>query len=306
VIDAEELTKRFGTRTAVEDLSLHVGESSIYGFLGPNGAGKSTTLRVITGVLAPDKGTVRIGGRHVDAGRRDLEVRRMFGVVSETQQLPSDVTVGQYLRFFVDLYRVAKSRIGHVLGEVGLEDRISDIPAQLSRGQQQKLGIARALLHDPPVLILDEPVSGLDPQALHDMRELLLREKQRNRAILMSSHLLSEVERAADTIGIIQNGRMVHEGPLLDRAPTSRIRMELSDPDQIDVRILESLPFVREALVAADGTYSLHLEGGADHRADLTTAVVERGGVIIGMEAVRPDLEAIYLALTGEHPSTTG
>jgi ABC-2 type transport system ATP-binding protein len=214
MIEARGLTKRFGTRMAVENLDLTVKPGEIYGFLGPNGAGKTTTIRMLLGILLPDAGTVRICGRPVR--RDDRAARRLVGAVAEVQHLYADMTCAEYLRFFAALYRIdrPKRRIAEVLEIVGLSDRAADLAIDLSKGLQQKLGLARALLHDPPVLVLDEPVSGLDPHGIREVREILSRQRDRRRLVFLSSHVLSEIERTADRIGIMRRGRLVFEGPI--------------------------------------------------------------------------------------------
>jgi ABC-2 type transport system ATP-binding protein len=214
VIEARGLTKRFGGRTAVDDLDLTAGPGEIYGFLGPNGAGKTTTIRLLLGILVPDAGTVRVCGRPVRRG--DRVGRYLVGAVAEVQHLYGDMTCAEYLRFFAALYGIddACARVAAVLELVGLRDRAGDRAIDLSKGLQQKLGLARALLHDPPVLILDEPVSGLDPHGIREVREIICRERERGRLVFLSSHVLSEVERTADRIGMLRQGRLVFEGTI--------------------------------------------------------------------------------------------
>jgi ABC-2 type transport system ATP-binding protein len=216
VIEVEGLSKCFGSRQAVDGLNLSARAGEIYGFLGPNGAGKTTTIRMLLGILAPDAGSIRICGRSVRRG--DRAGRMLVGAVSELQHLYGDMTCEEYLGFFARLHRVAraKERVAEMLADVGLADRARDRAVELSKGLQQKLGLARALLHDPPVLILDEPVSGLDPHGIREVREIITRERGRGRLIFISSHVLSEIERTADRIGIIRRGRLVYEGPVGD------------------------------------------------------------------------------------------
>jgi ABC-2 type transport system ATP-binding protein len=216
VIEAEGLSKRFGSRLAVDCLTFTARPGEIYGFLGPNGAGKSTTIRMLLGILRPDAGSVRICGKPVGPG--ETETRRMVGAVAEVQHLYSDMTCWDYLRFFAALYRLpdAHRRVREVLENVHLGDRAGDRAATLSKGLQQKLGLARALLHDPPVLILDEPVSGLDPHGIREVREIICRERDRGRLVFFSSHVLSEVERTADRIAIMRRGKLVVENAVGD------------------------------------------------------------------------------------------
>ncbi len=216
MIEARGLTKRFGARTAVDRLDLSAGAGEIYGFLGPNGAGKTTTIRMLLGILAPDGGSVEVCGRPVRRG--DRAARYLVGAVAEVQHLYGDMTCEEYLRFFAALYRIdgAGVRVANMLELVGLGDRAGDRAIDLSKGLQQKLGLARALLHDPPVLVLDEPVSGLDPHGIREVREILGRERDRGRLVFLSSHVLSEIERTADRIGMLRQGKLVFEGPIGD------------------------------------------------------------------------------------------
>jgi ABC-2 type transport system ATP-binding protein len=216
VIEIRGLTKRFGVRTAVDHLDLSAGPGQIYGFLGPNGAGKTTTIRLLLGILTPDAGTVQVCGRQVRRG--DRAGRCLVGAVAEVQHLYGDMSCAEYLRFFAALYRIddAGARVPAMLDLVGLGDRALDRAIDLSKGLQQKLGLARALLHDPPVLVLDEPVSGLDPHGIREVREILCRERDRGRLVFLSSHVLSEIERTADRIGMLRQGRLVFEGRVED------------------------------------------------------------------------------------------
>ncbi|MGH6918779.1 MAG: ABC transporter ATP-binding protein [Geminicoccaceae bacterium] len=216
MIEARGLTKRFGARTAVDGLDLSAGPGEIYGFLGPNGACKTTTIRLLLGILAPDAGTVEVCGRPVRRG--DRAARYLVGAVAEVQHLYGDMSCAEYLRFFAALYRIddAGARVAAMLELVGLGGRADDRAIDLSKGLQQKLGLARALLHDPPVLVLDEPVSGLDPHGIREVREIICRERDRGRLVFLSSHVLSEIERTADRVGMIRQGRLVFEGRVED------------------------------------------------------------------------------------------
>lgn len=210
-MEITNLTKRFGSRLAVGGINLKANPGEIYGFLGTNGAGKTTTIRMLLGILQPDAGEVKICGRKVRKG--DRSARHLVGAVAEIQYMYNDVTCREYLKFFAQLYDVenADLRVDQMLDEVALSDRRDDIAVTLSKGLQQKLGLARALLHNPPVLILDEPISGLDPHGIREFREIICRERDRGRLVFFSSHVLSEVELTADRIGIMRQGNLVFE-----------------------------------------------------------------------------------------------
>jgi len=307
MIETRELTKRFGSRLAVDSVSLHVRGGEIYGFLGPNGAGKTTTILLLLGILEPDGGEARIAGQRV--GRGNLAARRLIGAVSENQYLYDDLTVEEYLRFFARLYRVEQPtrRIATVLEEVGLSERRADRAVHLSRGLQQKLGLARALLHDPPVLILDEPVSGLDPHGIREVREIIIRERNQGRCIFLSSHVLSEVERTADRVAILKLGRLLIEDA------TERVRERLTDRTLLEVDLdqpaepflplVSTMPGVHHA-TAVNGTLRLQISPTTESRRALSLTLTGAGGIILGMREPRATLEEAFVTLTDANLET--
>jgi ABC-2 type transport system ATP-binding protein len=302
LITTEGLTKRYGERLAVDDLNLSVPSGVVYGFLGPNGAGKTTTIRMLLGILPPDAGTIRIGDRVVRHSRRDLPAQRLIGAVAEHQYLYDDMSVGEYLRFFAALYKVGKQRVGVVLEEVGLADREDDFAVDLSRGLQQKLGLARALLHDPPVLILDEPVSGLDPRGIREVREILVRERDRGRCIFLSSHVLSEVERTADRVAILRKGRLVAEDRPVDIAARLasgvRLEIELASYDEALIAAVRQRPEVHDVTLGDGGHMVVQMEAGADARLSLSRALSDGGGIILSMSEHHATLEEAFVTIT--------
>jgi len=302
LITTEGLTKRYGERLAVDDLNLSVPSGAVYGFLGPNGAGKTTTIRMLLGILPPDAGTIRIGDRVVRHARRDLPAQRLIGAVAEHQYLYDDMSVGEYLRFFAALYKVGKQRVGVVLEEVGLADREDDFAVDLSRGLQQKLGLARALLHDPPVLILDEPVSGLDPHGIREVREILVRERDRGRCIFLSSHVLSEVERTADRVAILRKGRLVAEDRPVDIATRLasgvRLEIELVSHDAALIAAVRQLPEVHDVTPGGGGHMVVRMDAGADARQSLSRALSDGGGIILSMSEHHATLEEAFVTIT--------
>ncbi|MBI2755537.1 MAG: ABC transporter ATP-binding protein [Chloroflexi bacterium] len=303
MIETRGLTKRYGKRVAVDGVSLSVRSGEIYGFLGPNGAGKTTTILMLLGILRPDSGDARIGGERVSAN--NLDMRRLVGAVSETQHLYGDLSIVEYLAFFARLYRVdhATTRIETVLDEVGLSSRAGDRAVHLSRGLQQKLGLARALLHDPPVLILDEPVSGLDPHGIREVREIIVQERARGRCIFLSSHVLSEIERTADRVAILHRGRLLVEDA------TARVREHLPGDVEVEVQVdgpaaswldtVLRVPGVRSA-TAADETLVVAMARDPGARRALSVGLNSAGAVIVGMRERQTSLEDAFVTLTDE------
>jgi ABC-2 type transport system ATP-binding protein len=203
VLEARGLHKRFGDIEAVRGVDLMIAEGETYGLLGPNGAGKTTTILMLLGIERPTRGRVHLFGQ--DLGSDYFAIKRRIGVVAEHQYLYDDMTAREYLRFFADLYHVdgADHRIEELLEAVDLRP-FADVPARdYSRGMKQKLGLVRALIHDPDLLILDEPVSGLDPYGIVQVRTLIQEQNSQGKTVFISSHILSEVEHTAHRVGII-------------------------------------------------------------------------------------------------------
>src|ERR1700687_1742143 len=215
MIEVKNLTKAYGDFVAVRDVSFKAESGSILGFLGPNGAGKTTTMRIITGYMPATAGTVLIDG--LDIFTESLEARRKIGSLPENPPLYLDMRVEAYLRFVAKLRSVPRAKIqsalDHVLEVCGLTDMAHRICGQLSKGYRQRVGLAQALIHDPPVLVLDEPTIGLDPRQIHEMRELI-RGLSGDRTIVLSTHILPEVSQICDRVVIINDGRVVLEESL--------------------------------------------------------------------------------------------
>lgn len=217
MIEVKNLTKSYGDFVAVRDVSFTAAEGQILGFLGPNGAGKTTTMRIITGFMPATSGTVMIDG--LDSFRQSLEARRRIGYLPETPPLYGEMRVDAYLRFVARLRGVARNEVNDKVAEVtevcGLARVATRICGQLSKGFRQRVGIAQALIHNPPVLVLDEPTIGLDPRQIHEVRGLI-RGLSGNRTIILSTHILPEVSQICDKVVIINEGRVVLEQALAD------------------------------------------------------------------------------------------
>ena len=210
MIEVKELVKRYSGNIAVDHLNFHVEKGQIYGFLGPNGAGKSTTMNMMTGYLAPTEGQIRINGH--DVAEDPMEARKSIGYLPEIPPLYPDMTVLEYLRFAAELKRIPKqergSEVERVMGETRIKDMENRLSRHLSKGYKQRVGLAQALLGDPEVLILDEPMVGLDPKQIIEIRELI-RSLGKKHTVILSSHILSEITSVCDHVLIISHGKLV-------------------------------------------------------------------------------------------------
>ncbi len=213
IINAQHITKTYGQIPAVDDLSIQVKAGDFFGFLGPNGAGKTTTIRMLTGILAPDHGTMTINGK--DISKRQ-ELSRVIGVLSESRGFYDWMTGEEYLSFFADLYSLTDKNkiVTDLLDTVGLAERKNTRIATYSRGMKQRLGLARALVNNPKIIFLDEPTLGLDPQGQEDIHNLLKKLNQQGVTIFFSSHVLSEVADLCSIIAVINKGRLVAQGTM--------------------------------------------------------------------------------------------
>jgi ABC-2 type transport system ATP-binding protein len=292
MIQTDHLTKRYGNLIAVNALNLHVRPGEVYGLLGPNGAGKTTTLLMLLGILPPTSGSIRLFGLPLTPGNY-FAIKRQVGVVGETRHFYDDMTAHGYLRFFAGLYTVknADERIYSLMEAVGLSDFMDTRAHDYPRGMKQKLAFVRALLPDPELLILDEPVRGLDPSDIHQVRQLVQAQNQAGKTVLISSQVLSEVERIAHRVGIVHHGRLLSQDTIaglhVRLAGGQHIDLELADPCPDLPQVLARLPFVRAVDSperGGDRRFTAHLTGETDVRAELSRAVTAQGGVIVAMQ----------------------
>lgn len=240
MISTHKLTKRFGALTAVDDLTIEIGPGEVFGFIGPNGAGKSTTMKILACLLVPDGGKAKVCG--MDVAKDSQEIRRLLGYMPDFLGVYDDLTVDEYLQFFAAAFGLPRKRrravIDSVLDLTDLTEKRHAMVDSLSRGMQQRLGVARVLIHEPKVLLLDEPASGLDPRARIEMRSLLLELARMGKCLMVSSHILSELAEMSTSIGIIERGKLLYAGSINEAYARVRggeriaIRLEApSDPD---------------------------------------------------------------------------
>ncbi len=249
IIETHGLIKRYGKLTAVEDLSLQVERGAIYGFVGPNGAGKTTTMRILTTLITPTAGEAFVAGYSVSDHPR--EVRRRIGYMPDFFGVYDDMKVWEYLDFFAACYEIPERDRPHLIDDllalVDLTHRRDDMVEKLSRGMKQRLSLARTLAHDPDVLILDEPASGLDPRARIEIRELLVEMAQMGKTIFFSSHILADVAEICTHLGIIESGRMVAQGTV------GEIRRRLMPTREITITVIDRAAEAKEALQQVAG-----------------------------------------------------
>jgi len=301
VIRAENLGKRFGDRAAVEALDLEVAPGEVFGLLGPNGAGKTTTVRMLTSLIAPTAGRAWVNGHAI--GADDAAVRRSVGVLTEVPGLYARLTAAENLRFFGRLHSLddLDARIRRFLTLLGLWERRDDRAGSFSKGMRQKLAIARTLLHDPPVVFLDEPTAALDPSAARVVRDFIAGLRDAGRAIVLCTHNLDEAQRLCNRIAIMQR-------TILKVGTAETLRAELAG-DQLVVTIREVTPAARAAVVGGvgdaaltevDGRFAIATAAPDALAPGLVRALVAAGADVLRVEVERPSLEAVYLDLVGE------
>ncbi|HZQ09140.1 MAG TPA: ABC transporter ATP-binding protein [Anaerolineae bacterium] len=299
VIRTVNLTKSYDGRVTVNKLNLKVLPGEIYGFLGPNGAGKTTTIRMLVGLLPPTSGHVEFFGHPAD--RELVQIRRRLGVVGEYSFVYDDMTALEYLKFFARFYGVRneQKRIMELLEQLELAPYAQLLARDFSQGMQKKLSLARALLHEPDLLILDEPVSGLDPYGILQVRHVLQEQRQAGRAIFLSSHILSEVERTADRIGILNKGQLLMEGTMEEvrskLAPKMELKVELQAPIAGLSQRLEHLAGVKHVTCQER---VLNIQTETDLRVAVSQTITSAGGLVVSMEAQEPSLEDVFVKLT--------
>ena len=306
MIQTKNLTKRYGKFTAVDGVNLNIPAGEIYGFLGPNGAGKTSTIMMLLGIVKPTAGEIRLFEETYSPKRLDL--RRRIGMVPEKHPtgMWTWMTAGEYLQMFADLFGLEDSgrRIDHLLERVGLAEVKNKKFAEYSRGMLQKLSIVRALLHDPDILFLDEPISGLDPFGVKQIRDLILEENREGRTIFISSHILSEMEKLCHRVAIIFGGKLMAEDQMKSMLTTlakdREIHVDLEElPADLPGKV-KSLKFVQDA-TGEEKTLVVKVPKTGDYRKALSKYLIDQNLVPLSIQEKSLSLEEAFVTITKEN-----
>jgi ABC-2 type transport system ATP-binding protein len=298
-VETHGLTKRFGQNVAVNGVELLVPRGCAFGYLGPNGAGKTTLIRVLLGLTHADAGTMSLLGHQVPR-HRDLALARVGAIVDEPR-FHAHLTGRENLEVLASAReRAARGRIGPSLERVGLSHRADDKVAKYSMGMRQRLGVAACLIGDPQLLILDEPMNGLDPAGMQDMREMIQSLVAEGRTVVLSSHLLDEVERTCDAVAIVDRGSVIRQGPISEllAGASLTLRIECSEPDRARA-LLEGTTFEAQIQVAPDGL-GITLPAGTSREviAEVARLLVEGAISLYRLEEIQASLESWFLQVT--------
>lgn len=294
MIETDNLTKMYGNKAGCAEINLLVGEGQIFGFLGPNGAGKSTLVKMLVGLLFPTSGTARILGKPLG----NLEVRRKVGFLPENFRYQDWLTGEELLSFHASFYKMSRAekalRVPEILEKVGLADKGRQKLSSYSKGMQQRIGLACALLPDPDLIFLDEPTSALDPLGRREVRQIMLELRDRGKTVFLNSHLLSEIEMICDRVAIINRGRIVAEGSLGDLlAGAVEVEMQV---EGISQKMLDELSVLCGSFEVKGSLIRLSLRNNEDIPA-LAETVVRNGGKLFSLNAKQNSLEDLFVDL---------
>jgi len=304
MISTRDLTKTYPEVEAVKSVTLNVQAGEVYGFLGPNGAGKSTTMAMLLGLVKPTSGQLSLFGTSLENDY--FAIKNAIGVVGENPYFFDEMTAWEFLSFHADIFMIEskENRINELMENVGLRQYANIRPSEYSRGMRQKLSFVRALLHKPDLLMLDEPVSGLDPHGIRQIRWLIEEQKKSGTTIFISSHILSEIERTADRIAIMHKGKLLVEDNLDDLRyavdQSVRVNVEVSNVPETLSGVLSDIPHIVDHNI--DGQHiEIRLDATSDHRAELSSAITASGATIIGMETRKASLEETFMTFTDDN-----
>lgn len=297
-VEVQQLTKIYGQQVAVNAISFQLEKGEITGFLGPNGAGKSTTMKMITGALTPTDGTITVNG--IDILKNPIEAQRTIGYLPEHNPLYTEMYVREYLHFMAELYpKVSSDRIEEVIALTGLSSESNKKIEALSKGYRQRVGLASALIHDPEILILDEPTTGLDPNQLVEIRHII-KELGKRKTVLLSSHIMQEIQALADRVIVLHKGNIVLDKKMTELQNKEQI-IEVAFDFRVEERLLRALPNIVSVHNVYDFLYQLQFDTSEDMRPTVFDFAKENGLKILQINHKHKDLEQTFIQLTANN-----
>lgn len=294
-IEVKDITKTFGPQTAVDHISFSIKKGEIVGFLGPNGAGKTTLMKILTTYLEPSEGSASVNSHSIATAKK--EVQQSIGYLPEHNPLYLDMYVREYLAFNAEVYGVTKDRIEEVIALTGLSPEAHKTMQQLSKGYRQRVGLATALLHDPEVLILDEPTTGLDPNQLVDIRELI-KSVGKNKTVLLSTHIMQEVEAICDRVIIINKGAIVLDESLDELSKNQGQIIEVEFDYRVEEQALKEIHLLKQVENISGFLYHLHFDTKEDMRSKVFDFAHDNGLKILQLHQKNKSLEQLFISLT--------
>ena len=294
-IEVQFVSKSYETQLALNEISFSAKKGEIIGFLGPNGAGKSTMMKILTGYISPTKGTVSVSG--IDVLKNPIAAKAKIGYLPEQNPLYQEMYVREYLQFQASIFKVSKETITSVIKDVGLIPEMHKKISQLSKGYQQRVGLAAALIHNPDVLILDEPTTGLDPNKLQEIRTLL-KKLGKEKTILFSTHIMQEVEAVCDRVIIIKKGELLIDASIEELKEGNEQSIEVTFDYKIEEQFIQRLPNIRSYKNNFDNTWYLTFNSSKDMRGIIFDFAQENGLKILELNSKNQSLEALFAELT--------
>lgn len=290
-IEVSSVTKVYGSQKALNNINFSIEKGSIVGFLGPNGAGKSTMMKILTGFINPTEGAVLVNG--INVLENPIEAQKSIGYLPENNPLYAEMYVKEYLQFQASIYKVAKENVAEIIEKVGLTPEVHKKIGQLSKGYQQRVGLSAALLHNPDVLILDEPTTGLDPNQLVDIRALI-KEIGKDKTVLFSTHIMQEVEAVCDRVIIIKKGEIVIDKLLKDVRTNQNQVIEVTFDFKLEEQFIKKLPNLISLKNNYDNTWFLTFNSDKDMRSVVFDFAQENGLKILGLNTQNQNLENLF------------
>jgi len=294
-IEVLSVSKFYETQLALNEISFSAKKGEIIGFLGPNGAGKSTMMKILTGYISPTKGTVFVSG--IDVLKNPIAAKAKIGYLPEQNPLYQEMYVREYLQFQASIFKVSKETIATVLEDVGLLPEVHKKISQLSKGYQQRVGLAAALIHNPDVLILDEPTTGLDPNQLQEIRTLL-KKLGKEKTILFSTHIMQEVEAVCDRVIIIKKGELLIDKPIKELKESNEQTIEVTFDYKIEEQFIQRLPNIISYKNNFDNTWYITFNSSEDMRGVIFDFAQENGLKILELNSKNQSLETLFTKLT--------